>query len=261
MVPLRGMIEDHVQDHFDPGPVQGLDQIPEFVQHCQWVFPGAIPLVGSKEGHRGVTPIVDQSRRAVLDVELEDREQFHGSDPQVFQVRNLFHEPGEGASLLRGDPRAGMPGEPSHMQFINNGLGKRALERLIPLPIIPAQVGHHALHGLGGILPRPTGQVPTVTRGNRHGPAVGVQQDFLRIKSGAFLGRPWPRHPVPINLAGFEAGDEDVPVMIGPVLAGIESNHPFGLGRIHFPEQEQFYSSGAFGEDAEVDSFRINRGP
>ena len=39
MVPLRGMIEDYIQDHFDPGPVQGLDQIPEFVQHCQWVFP------------------------------------------------------------------------------------------------------------------------------------------------------------------------------------------------------------------------------
>ena len=44
-------------------------------------------------------------------------------------------------------------------------------------------------------------------------------------------------------------------------MAGIESNHPFGLGRIHFPKQEQFYSSGAFGEDAEVDPFRINRGP
>ena len=51
-----------------------------------------------------------------------------------------------------------------------------------------------------------------------------------------------------------------MPVMIGPVLAGIEANHPFGLGCIHFPKQKQFHSGGAFGEDAEIDSFRRYRG-
>jgi hypothetical protein len=82
-----------------------------------------------------------------------------------------------------------------------------------------------------------------------------------RSKSDTFLGRPWPRNPVAINLAGSEAGAKDVPVMIGPVLAGIEPKHPLGPGRIHFPEQEQFYAGGTFGEDAEVDSLRVNRGP
>jgi hypothetical protein len=49
--------------------------------------------------------------------------------------------------------------------------------------------------------------------------------------------------------------------MIGPVLAGIEGNYLFGPGRVYFPEEEQFYSDGAFGENAEVDSFGINRSP
>ena len=47
------------------------------------------------------------------------------------------------------------------------------------------------------------------------------------IKSGASLGGPGPRHPVPVNLTGFKTGDEDVPVMIGPVLVRVESNHLF----------------------------------
>jgi hypothetical protein len=61
-------------------------------------------------------------------------------------------------------------------------------------------------------------------------------------------------------LIGFEAGDEHMPVMIGPVFAGIEGNHPFGSGCIHFPEQKQFHSGGAFGEDTEIDPSRINCG-
>ena len=40
------------------------------------------------------------------------------------------------------------------------------------------------------------------------------------------------------------------------MFAGIEGNHPFGLGCIHFPKQKQFHSGRAFGEDAEIDSFR-----
>ena len=80
------------------------------------------------------------------------------------------------------------------------------------------------------------------------------------IKPGASLGGPGPHHPVPVNLAGFKTRDEDVPVMIGPVLAGIERNHLFRPRRIYVPEQEQFHSGGAFGENAEVNAFRINRG-
>ena len=56
MVPLRGMIEDHVQDDFDAGPVQGLDQIPEFVQHCQRVLSGNHTPGGEQRRTPGSNP-------------------------------------------------------------------------------------------------------------------------------------------------------------------------------------------------------------
>jgi hypothetical protein len=39
VVPFRSVIENHVQEYFDAGPMQGFNQIPEFIQHCQRAFP------------------------------------------------------------------------------------------------------------------------------------------------------------------------------------------------------------------------------
>jgi hypothetical protein len=49
--------------------------------------------------------------------------------------------------------------------------------------------------------------------------------------------------------------------MIGPVLEGVESNHPFGPRRIYVPEQEQFYPRSPFGEDAEINAVKGDGGP
>ena len=48
-VAFGGVVEDHVQDDLDPGPVQGLDHIPEFIQRSQGVRAGAVTAVGCEE--------------------------------------------------------------------------------------------------------------------------------------------------------------------------------------------------------------------
>jgi hypothetical protein len=40
------------------------------------------------------------------------------------------------------------------------------------------------------------------------------------------------------SLAGLEAGDKDVPVMIGQVWGGIETIRPVGSGQVHRFEEE-----------------------
>jgi hypothetical protein len=59
--------------------------------------------------------------------------------------------------------------------------------------------------------------------GMRHSPKF----ETIKFKS---ISPIWAVFLAGKKLAGFKAGDEHVPVMIGPMLARIESNHPFGLG-------------------------------
>ena len=56
--PFGGMVIDHVQNHFDSGPVQRLDHISEFIQSNQRTIPVTITAMRHKERDRTITPII-----------------------------------------------------------------------------------------------------------------------------------------------------------------------------------------------------------
>lgn len=53
--PLGGVVIDHIQDHFDIGPVQRLDHIAKFGQRI--IATGVLGMGGEK-GHGAVSPVV-----------------------------------------------------------------------------------------------------------------------------------------------------------------------------------------------------------
>src|SRR6185369_7145250 len=58
MIAFGGVIENHVEDDFDPGAMQMLDQILEFVHlHAERAGSG-VPSLGRKKAEGAVTPIV-----------------------------------------------------------------------------------------------------------------------------------------------------------------------------------------------------------
>src|SRR5689334_4489248 len=76
IITFCGVIEDHIQNYLDPRSVQSLDHVAELVDGAQGVAPTAVRLVRREEGHRGITPIVNQARWAILGIKLEYGEKF-----------------------------------------------------------------------------------------------------------------------------------------------------------------------------------------
>ena len=189
-------------------------------------------------------------------IKLENGEQFDGGDTQILQIGNLLHEPCIGATFLRGDSGVRMFRESRHMHLINHRLCKRPFEWAIAFPIIRSGIHDHALHGHRGILSRPARRQTTVPRRNSHAPAVGVKEDLLRIETKAFGRLEGAHGPVAIALAWLQTGNEDVPVVIGPVLLGIKRDHARRLSIILMVKEKQLDGGTAFREEAEVYSVR-----
>src|SRR5215813_5788218 len=58
LITFCGVIKDNVQDYLDSRPVQGFYHVSELLNGAQRSLSGAIRLVRSEEGYRGITPIV-----------------------------------------------------------------------------------------------------------------------------------------------------------------------------------------------------------
>ena len=80
VIALRGMIEDHVQDHFDTCAVQGLYHIAEFVHRTKRVLARTVSAVWREERYRRIPPVVSATRRSIVGVELEYGHQLNRSD-------------------------------------------------------------------------------------------------------------------------------------------------------------------------------------
>ena len=61
-----------------------------------------------EERDRRIAPVVDLARRTVLGIELKDRQQFDGGDPELLEVGNLLDQTGVGpAAANRRLPELG----------------------------------------------------------------------------------------------------------------------------------------------------------
>ena len=71
LVAFGGVVEDHIENDLDAGPVQRLDHVAKLIERPERVLARAVGLVRREEGNRRITPVVDAARRAILGVELE----------------------------------------------------------------------------------------------------------------------------------------------------------------------------------------------
>ncbi len=87
------MIEDHIQDHLDAGPVTGLHHLFEFHHLLAHAPRAAIAGLGRKKADRVIAPVVFQPFAGerigpfqLIVVEFMDGHQLHGRYPKVSQV-------------------------------------------------------------------------------------------------------------------------------------------------------------------------------
>jgi hypothetical protein len=59
----------------------------------------------------------------------------------------------------------------------------------------------------------------------RNGSTVRIEQHLVTIKTQAALRVEWPYGPEAIDLARHQVRDNDVPVVIGAVLAKVQRDH------------------------------------
>jgi len=71
---FRSMVEDHVENDLDSRSMQRLDHVTELVHRAKPIPARTKGLVRRKERDRCVSPVVDESGRAVLGIELDNRQ-------------------------------------------------------------------------------------------------------------------------------------------------------------------------------------------
>jgi hypothetical protein len=130
------MVEDDVENDLEARSVERLDHVAKLVDGAERIPRCAVALVGRKERHGRIAPVVHQAWRGVVRVELEHRQELHRGDAQSLEIRNLFDEAGERAARLLGQPGTRMPGEAAHVHLVHDGLRRRSPERGVAFPVV-----------------------------------------------------------------------------------------------------------------------------
>ena len=260
MVAFRGVIEDHVENDLDSGPVQRFDHVAKFVHRAQRILTRAIRLVRRKERNRRIAPVVDSSRRAILSIELKDRQQFDRGDAELLKIRNLLDQTGVCAAFRFGDAGTGMRGKAAHVHLVDDRARGGPLQRRVAFPVVgAADPPPRSSSPSRRCRPR-GGCVAAVVLRNHDGAAVRVEQELGRIEAEAARGIEWSVNPKAIYLAGLDAGYEDVPVVVRSVRFRIDGDHARRTAIVLPIEEQQLHSGSAAGVDTEVDAPRNQSG-
>ena len=222
LVAFGRVIEHHVENHFDAGPVQRLHQVAELVHRREHVGLRAVRAVRREPGDRLVAPVV----RAVgcgLGVELLHRHQLDRLDAEVDEIRNLLDEPGVGAALGRRDARVWVPREPGHVHLVDHRIDKRPLERRVALPVVVrADRPRRSSWRRPRCRPAPP---PSRGRSSRCSPRPArtdrpaASRDRTASPAAGLFG---PRNAVAVELPRSDARHEHVPVVVGAILLRVE---------------------------------------
>ena len=76
LVALTGVVVDNIQNYFDAGTMQFFHHGSKLIQADKWVIAAAVSEMRGKEGHWPISPVVSESRRSALSIELEHRQEF-----------------------------------------------------------------------------------------------------------------------------------------------------------------------------------------
>jgi hypothetical protein len=240
---LGGVVVDDVEDHLDPGGVQGAHHPPELAHLLAPGAGGGVPGVRGEVADGVVAPVVAQAppQQMVLVRELVHRQQLHGRHPEPGQMRDRggVREPGVRAAQPGRD--AGVAhGEAAHMEFVDHRLGPGGLGAAVVGPLVGRAArgvvaDDHALgdvrgrvalvpYGVGDVLLRPVPHMPVDLGGQRtagrpevavHGARVRIQQQLGRVPAGAGPRVPAAVHAEAVPAAGQHSRHEAVPDLMG----------------------------------------------
>src|SRR5262249_35150098 len=129
-----------------------------------------------------------------------------------------------GASFLLWEAGTGMASKPAYMHLVYDGPGRRLFQRRVSFPIVRMSVHHYALHCGRAIVSRLRCCDASIPFRHNNGPAIGIDQDLRSVKAKSPLRVERTLHTITVDLARLKIGDEDMPVVIGPVLPRVEND-------------------------------------
>ena len=130
------MVEDHVEDHFDAGAVQGQHHLLELADLAARLAADGVAAVRGEKRQRIVTPVIHPPARlaqAVVHGKLEHRHQLDRRHAQRLQVGNLLDQPQVRARMAHA-ARLGA-GEAADVHLVDHRLVQAAAEMAVALPV------------------------------------------------------------------------------------------------------------------------------
>ena len=202
-IPLRGMVEHHIQNDLDAGRMKITDQRPQLIPLVVVLLLRAIARIGGKIADSVISPVIDQFLSikvpAVLHlVKLEDRHHLHCRDPEPLQIRNFLPESLK--CTWRRHAGALSHSEAAHMELIDHQiLHRNRLVVIVPVigcPDDPRTILRH-------IVLLPPDPLPC------HGLRIDVEQLMLPVEQQSLLRVPWSVHRICILKPGNIKAEHD----------------------------------------------------
>jgi hypothetical protein len=103
-------------------------------------------------------------------------------------------------------------------------------ERGVSFPVIAGRIRDYALHRHCGVFTRRHCSPTIISIGNCDCSAVRIEEYLCSIKSQTVGRIERTVHTITIKLARSDARNKEMPIVVGAVAAGMEADHPRGLG-------------------------------
>ena len=127
------------------------------------------------------------------------------------------------------------------------------MQGAVTVPIVGQRIKNHSTQGLGTVITGAAGGF-TVVAISDDCPGIGIEQQFGTIEAHPELYAGLTVDPVAIDLTGFQAMNEDMPIIEGTIDLRIKQDDA-GRRRIsRLIKQQQFNGLAVFGEDTEIDT-------
>ena len=225
VVALSGVVEDHVENHLDPGGVQRPHHLLELPNLAAWLGAGRVTPMGREKGDRIVAPVV-AANRAVgprqRGREVVNGHQLDGGHTQRLEVGNLLDDPEIGAGMGNAARRA--VGEAPDMHLVDHGVGEAAAEVTVALPV-EGIIDDDAFRG-----PQQTVRPDRKLTSER--PSIGIEEPGGAVKPLAVLRIERAVGLEMVELTRLHARHIDAP-NVSPAIAGrVEFDHLVGLGGV-----------------------------
>ena len=224
MVALGGVVEDHVEDHLDPGRMQGPHHLLELADLRARSRIGRVAAMRREEGDRVVAPEVFPCHPFTTGHggrELVHGHQLHRGHPERLEVRDLLDHAQVRSRMRHAAGGAGR--EPANVHLVDHGIGEAATEVAVAPPI-ESVVDDHALWW----------QKAAVSGGRK----LPDERLGIRVDQPGSAVEPLPRFRVErpvclqvVELSCCEARHEHAPDIPPPVARGIERDDLGGFAR------------------------------